>query len=91
MVQLMGWSLGVLMMMSCLGSLARPLPLGAGFVMTDILMPQAHTSWLPVTSDNYQEVITWTGMFSLGSTQSERSYWYQNDEVITLTDLRIVI
>jgi hypothetical protein len=38
-------------MMSCLGSLARPLPLGAGFVMTDILMPQAHTSWIPVTSD----------------------------------------
>jgi hypothetical protein len=37
-------------LMSCLGSLARLLPLGAGFVMTDILMPQAHTSWIPVTS-----------------------------------------
>jgi len=43
-----------IVMMSCLGSLARPLPLGAGFVMTDILMPQAHTSWLPVTSDTTQ-------------------------------------
>jgi hypothetical protein len=31
MVQLMGWSLGVLMMMSCLGSLVRPLPLGGWF------------------------------------------------------------